>query len=105
MKERQKAKEEEAFARAKQEADRATKQLEKTPEESSVPPIQTESAAINTSGDPGRRFESFLTRKQIEDQIKLWEDSCRSLLHPKTDSDKVGLSTLLQFITLFSKLR
>jgi len=88
MKERQKAKEEEAFAHAKQEADRATKQLEKTPEESSVPPIQTESAAINTSGDPGRRFESFLTRKQIEDQIKLWEDSCRSLLHPKTDSDK-----------------
>ena len=47
----------------------------------------------STSGSLVQRFEQFLTRKQIEDQIKLWEDSCHSLLHPKTDSDKVGSST------------
>ena len=93
--ERQKAKEEEeaALARAKQEAERTTKQLKESSAESSAPPKKTESAAISTSGSPAQRFEQFLTRKQIEDQIKLWEDSCNSLLHPKTDSDKVGLST------------
>jgi len=90
MIERQKAKEEEeaALARAKQEAERTTKQLKESSAESSAPPKKTESAAISTSGSPAQRFEQFLTRKQIEDQIKLWEDSCNSLLHPKTDSDK-----------------
>lgn len=95
MIERQKVKEEEeaALARAKQEADRTTKQLKESSAESSAPPNKTESASISTSGSLVQRFEQFLTRKQIEDQIKLWEDSCHSLLHPKTDSDKVGLST------------
>jgi hypothetical protein len=95
MIERQKVKEEEeaALARAKQEADRTTKPLKESSAESSAPPNKTESAAISTSGSLVQRFEQFLTRKQIEDQIKLWEDSCHSLLHPKTDSDKVGSST------------
>ena len=90
---RKKQAKEEALARAKQEAEKAAKQLKETSEESSAPPTQTDNAA-STSGDLHQRLESFLTRKQIEDQIKLWEDSCRSLLNPKTDSDKVGLSTL-----------
>ena len=85
---------EEALARAKQEAEKAAKQLKETSEESSAPPTQTDNTAISTSADLHQRLESFLTRKQIEDQIKLWENSCRSLLNPKTDSDKVGLSTL-----------
>ncbi|CAG5097464.1 Oidioi.mRNA.OKI2018_I69.XSR.g15084.t1.cds [Oikopleura dioica] len=77
---------EEAELRAKLDAQKPEAQ-QQNQEVARADPTQTERKE-KTPVELDRRLEGFLSRSQIEEQIKLWEDSCRSLIQPKTDSDK-----------------